>query len=323
MHDLIRSLAPLAVNGTAFSEQQAASLLPLLAGHLPDILALARLSASAGQSAPYLCAIVNAKSGRCPEDCTFCAQSAHHPTDSPVYPLLPRQELLHRAEAFAARGVRYMGIVISGTAPTPGDFARLCEDAVFIRARVDIGLCASFGILDDNQARSLKQAGFASCHHNLETAPSHYTKICTSHGIERRAATVRLARRAGLRVCSGGIFGLGESWTQRLEMAALLAELEVSAIPVNFLTPIAGTPLEGAPLVPPGEALAIIALLRLMHPDKDLVLCGGRSKILGEWERLAFAAGANAMITGDYLTTHGSPIDKDLAMLAELGITIR
>ena len=322
MHHLVTSLLPLAAAGTPLAARQVRPLIPLLPEHLTDIMALAALCASAAGTTRFLCGIINAKSGRCAENCAFCAQSAHYDTGSPVYPLVGRDDLLARAEALAGAGAAYMGIVISGTGPTNADFDRLLEDAAHITARTGIGLCASLGLLHDDQAVRLRQAGFTSYHHNLETAASHYAAICGTHGYAPREETVRLARRAGLRVCSGGIFGLGESWEQRLELSAAIAELGAHSIPVNFLNPIPGTPLEHRRPLPVHEALGIVSLLRLMHPKRDIVICGGRGRTLGNLDALLFNAGANGLMTGDYLTTSGSPYERDLAMLAALGIAL-
>lgn len=320
MHPTIRSLLSPVSQGSALSPEQARRLASLLPEHLPDVLALGRLSASAAGAEPFLCGIINAKSGRCAENCAFCTQSAHHTTDSPVYPLVARDALVARAVELAGAGARYMGIVVSGTAPSGKDFERLCEEAQSIRAASGIRLCASLGLLHGDQAHALKQAGFSSYHHNLETARSYYPAVCGTHDQEKREDTVRLAKTAGLRVCSGGIFGMGESPDQRLELAWALADLDVDSIPVNFLNPIRGTPLQDMSTLPPGEALGIVALLRLMHPARDIVICGGRSATLGGWENMLFSAGANGLMIGNYLTTKGSPYESDLSMLAVLGI---
>jgi biotin synthase len=320
MHPLISSYLVPAASGIPLNRREAAALLPLLPAELPDILALARLGASSGGAKPFLCGISNAKSGRCVEDCIFCAQSAHYRTNSPVYPLVGDEVLLAKAEELAAVGARYMGIVISGPAPTDRELDKLCAGAVKIRAQTDIHLCASLGLLRPGQAEALRQAGFTSYHHNLETAGSYYPKICTTHGQDKREQTVRLARASGLRVCSGGIFGLGESWEQRLEMSETLAGLEVDSIPVNFLNPIQGTPLGESRRLRPQEALAISALLRLMHPGRDILICGGRPATLGEWDRLLFSAGVNGMMIGNYLTIQGNPYSRDKTMLEELGL---
>ena len=322
MHQTLASLLPLAASGVPLAARQVRPLLDLLPDHLADIMALARIAASAAGTEPFLCGIINAKSGRCAENCAFCAQSAHHATDSPVYPLVGRDALRAKAEELAEAGARYMGIVISGTGPSAADFDRLLDDAAHITAAVGIRLCASLGLLTEDQAVQLKQAGFTSYHHNLETARSHYPAVCGTHGFEAREETVRLARKAGLRVCSGGIFGLGESWEQRLELSGDIAELDPASIPVNFLNPIPGTPLENQKPLPPHEALAVVALLRLMHPARDIVICGGRNSTLGELDALLFSAGANGIMTGNYLTTSGSPYARDLAMLKGLGIAL-
>lgn len=280
----------------------------------------AAAEAGGGRPCVFACGIINAKSGLCGENCAFCAQSRYHDCGTPVYPLVPRDVIIRQAERFASAGLRFMGIVISGGAPSAGDFARLCETGAQTAARVDIRLCASFGLLSREQARALREAGFTSCHHNLESARSFYPAVCTTHSFERRAQTVVNAKAAGLRVCSGGIFGLGESWEQRREFALQLRELEVDSIPVNFLTPISGTPLAAQPILPADEALAVITLLRRVHPDRDIIICGGRTRVLGHREALLFQAGANAVMTGDYLTTHGSSIARDKALFEALGL---
>ena len=269
---------------------------------------------------PFTCGIINAKSGLCGEDCSFCAQSRHHSASVPVYPLMKPRAILAKAEQLADQGVYYLGLVISGGTPNQNDFEKICEAALEIRNRFKIKLCASLGLISPDRARNLKQAGFTSYHHNLETAPGFYSRVCGTHSIERRLETVKNARRAGLRVCSGGIFGLGESWTQRLELAELLGSLEVDSIPINFLTPIAGTPLERARPLTPIEALLIIALFRISNPSRDIVICGGRGLVLGEWDRLVFSAGANGLMVGDYLTTKGRALERDLNLLSDLGL---
>lgn len=321
MHQEIVSLLASVVDGKPLSGNTVQKLLPLLKEHRLDLHAVARLTFSYHQTREvFTCGIINAKSGRCAEDCSFCAQSAHHAANTAVYGLVDEESLVKRAAALAGRGARYMGIVLSGTSPTVRDFDVLCEVAGRIRSRVPIELCASFGLLSNDQAVSLKEAGYSSYHHNLETAQSWYGQICTTHGYDARLKTVANARAAGLRVCCGGIFGLGEGWKERLEFSETLGQLMVDSIPVNFLTPIPGTPLEGSPLLPPEEVLDIIAIFRLMHPEKDIIVCGGRSKVLGDWDRTVFHSGASAIMIGDYLTTRGTGMDKDRELLRTLGL---
>lgn len=328
MHTALLAALEAASTARPLLPEQAESLLALLpegetGSPLPPLFALAGLAAGQGGSKPFTCGIINAKSGRCAENCSFCAQSGYHKTDSPVYALISREKLLERAAALAAAGVDYMGVVTSGSGPTKRDFAAICGAAEYITKRIDIKLCASLGVLRPEEAIALKQAGFTSYHHNLETSAGYYAQVCTTHEHSLRVDTVRVALAAGLRVCSGGIFGLGESWRDRLELALNLAELGVHSIPVNFLTPIPGTPLENAPGLRPAEALAVISLFRLLHPSRDIVICGGRSRTLAEWQNCLFMAGANGLMVGDYLTTKGGALDKDLSMLRELGMASR
>ncbi len=324
MPSVFRSLLASACSGTPLSAADAKKLLPHLPSRLLDLTgaagAASRAATLAGKARPFACGIINAKSGRCTEDCAFCAQSRHHETGAAVYPLLGGEALLERAERLAEAGVAYMGIVTSGAGPSGRDLDALCEAASRITARAGIKLCASLGLLKEGQAEALRQAGFTSYHHNLETSRSRYPSICTTHGYEKRVETVRRAKTAGLRVCSGGIFGLGEGWTERLELSETLRELGVDSIPVNFLTPIPGTAMENAPGLEPQEALAVIALFRLMHPARDLIICGGRGSTLGAWENSVFFAGANAIMVGDYLTAKGSPFERDRDLLRALGI---
>jgi biotin synthase len=320
MHpEIFRRLQLISTNSPC-SRSEAAELVALLPESRLDIYALARLTFSSGRAVPFACGIINAKSGRCSEDCAFCAQSAHHNAKAPVHALVDAEALLARARVLAGNGAAYMGIVISGAAPTGKDFEVLCRVAERITRQVPIKLCASLGLLDADQALALKQAGYASYHHNLESSRGWYGRICTTHDYDARVRTVLHAKEAGLRVCSGGIFGLGESWDDRLELAETLAELNVDSIPVNFLTPIAGTPLAGRELLDPGEALDIVAMLRLMHPERDVIICGGRAAVLGEWGKVLYSAGANAMMIGDYLTTRGGSLDEDRRMFSVLGL---
>ena len=320
MHPKISAMLSSLLQGRRLHETEASGVLSLGKQHRLDLHAAARVAASVAGAEIFTCGIINAKSGRCAEDCSFCAQSAYHATSTPVYGLVAEDRLLRRAEQLSGSGARFMGIVISGTAPTAGDFERLCEAAARIRSRVPIELCASFGLLTKEQALVLKQAGYASYHHNLETAPSWYGRVCTTHPFESRITTVKNARSAGLRVCSGGIFGLGEGWEHRLELSGILHDLDVDSIPINFLTPIRGTPLEKAPTLPVEDALDTVALFRLLHPGRDVVVCGGRSTVLGEWDRSLFHCGANGIMIGDYLTTKGSGLEEDLGYLRTLGV---
>ena len=322
MNPLIRQChrAVLEHPGRPLSEGDALSLLELPASDTLDLLALGQMSRSLNGPSVFRCGILNAKSGRCPENCAFCAQSAHYSTNAPVFGLATEETLLRRAEQLASAGVFRFGIVTSGSAPGDAELDELCRAARRIRGEVGIRLCASLGQLTVEQGLRLREAGFESYHHNLETAASHFSKICTTHAYEADLATLAAARGAGLRVCSGGILGLGESRKQRVELALILAGADVDSIPVNFLDPIPGTPLEPRPLLDPLEALRSVAVFRLLNPGRDILICGGRERVLGEWQNLVFAAGANGLMTGNYLSTPGCGLEDDAERLARMGL---
>ncbi len=268
-----------------------------------------------------LCGIVNAKSGACPEDCGFCSQSVHHKSDVPVYGLLREEEIVSRAREARDMGAQRFGIVTSGPGiENEDDFETICASIRSISRGTALGRCASLGSLDDSQLEQLKAAGLQSIHHNIETAESFFENICTTHTYGDRVRMIKAAKDMGFKVCSGGIFGMGESPEQRVEMALALRELNVDSIPLNFLNPVPGTRLEKAEPLAPLEILNIIAMFRLLLPDKDIRVCGGRERNLRSLQPLMFAAGANGTMVGNYLTTQGRDFKEDLQMIADLGL---
>ncbi len=274
-------------------------------------------------SAVFLCSIINAKSGRCAENCAFCAQSAHHDTGVEVYALVDEDEMVRCAALAEQNGAGCYGIVTSGTSINKADeLDRVCRTVSRIKSETKISPSCSLGIMDEETALRLKNAGMETYHHNLETARSFFPQICTTHDYEDDVATIRAAKAVGLRVCCGGIFGLGESFAQRIEMALTLRELDVESIPLNFLNPVAGTRLENADNLTPLECLTIIAVYRFLLPDKRLSVCGGREKNLRELQSWMFLAGANGTMTGNYLTTLGRLPELDKQMLKDLEIPV-
>jgi biotin synthase len=268
----------------------------------------------------HLCAILNAKSGRCAENCAFCAQSAHAKTAAPVYPLKSRAEIVDGALAADAAGARCYGIVTSGTRVNPGaEFEELLAAIREIKTRTAIPPSASLGILDAETASALAKAGCATYHHNLETARSFFPQICTTHDYEEDVATIRVAKASGMQVCCGGLFGLGESPAQRIELALTLRELEVDSVPINFLNPVEGTRLEGLRQLSPLDCLRIVVMFRYLLPDKRISVCGGRESNLRELQSWIFMAGADGMMVGNYLTTSGRDLALDHQMLMDLG----
>jgi biotin synthase len=269
-----------------------------------------------------LCAIVNAKSGRCSEDCAFCAQSAHYETGIETYPLLANEQILQSAKRAKEMGAREFSIVTSGVSASGEELARIAQAVALIRREIQLECCASLGILDAVAFSVLKSAGLTKYHHNLETSRSHFRNICTTHSYEEDIQSVSSAKDAGLAVCCGGIFGMGESHTDWLELAFTLKELGVDSVPLNFLNPIKGTPLGQRELLNPLDALRIIALFRLVLPTRDIIICGGRDIILRQLQPLVFAAGANGLMIGDYLTTKGRAPAQDMEMLGDLQLVV-
>lgn len=270
-----------------------------------------------------LCAIVNAKSGRCSEDCAFCAQSSHFKTDVHDYPLLSTEKIIAAAKNSLHNSTHRFSIVTSGRGVSAAeDFESICATVGQLAAMPGMAPCASLGILSGGQFERLKQAGLKRYHHNLETAESFYGSICTTHSFGQRAATVRAARAAGLEVCSGGILGLGETPTQRVELALTLRELDVDSVPLNFLNPLAGTKLEHQPLLSPLEILKAIAMFRFVLPKKEIRVCGGREVNLRTLQPLMYLAGANGAMTGNYLTTAGRDPATDVREILDLGLAL-
>jgi biotin synthase len=268
----------------------------------------------------HLCTICNGKSGRCSEDCRFCAQSSHYDTDAPIYPLLEREKLVEAGLHAARSPINRYAIVTTGKGLGTVEVKKIAEALSNVTAS-GIDTCASLGILTPGDFEILKSAGVSRYHHNLETAESFFKQTCTTHRYEDRVATVRAAKAAGLEVCSGGIFGIGESDDQVLELALALKDLDVDAVPLNFLVPIPGTPMEKGAHLTPLRCLKIIATFRFVLPDKEILICGGREANLKELHPLVFQAGASGIMTGNYLTATGRTLESDLAMLKHLGLT--
>jgi biotin synthase len=269
------------------------------------------------------CVIINAKSGLCSEDCAFCSQSARARSQVDHYPLLSRDELVAAAEQAAAAGASRFSLVTAGRGVmSPRDQSAILAAVAAIKEAVPIRICASLGIVDRGFLMELKAAGLYRFHHNLETAASFFPTICTTHSFAERVATIEAAQAVGLSVCAGGIFGLGETLAQRWEMAQALKTLEVDAIPLNFLHPLPGTPLANRPKLAPLEALKMVMAFRLTFPQRSVIICGGRQVTLRSLSPLLFAAGADSLMTGDYLTTRGRMPDEDQQMLADLGLEL-
>lgn len=270
-----------------------------------------------------LCTIVNAKCGRCSEDCKYCAQSAHYRTAcEESYPLLSTEELLAGARHNAEQGVLRYSIVTSGRRLSDAEVEQVCGSIRRIKAETSIEVCVSLGLLDEAQFRKIREAGASRVHCNLETSARYFPSVCTTHTYEEKIETLQAAKRAGLSVCSGGILGLGETMEDRIDMVLTARELGVRSIPVNLLNPIPGTPYEKNVPLTNEEACRCVALFRFLVPDASIRLAGGRG-LVGDKGRACFQSGANAAISGDMLTTAGITVEKDMEMLHTLGFEVR
>ena len=266
-----------------------------------------------------LCAIINGRSGRCPEDCKYCAQSAHNHTHCETYDFLPEETLLDACRLHEQEGVDRFSIVTAGRALTGEAFERAVRAYETLHRACRIDLCASMGFLSAEQLHRLHEAGVTSYHHNIETSRRFFPSICTTHTFDMKVETLKLVKAEGMWACSGGILGMGETWEDRLDMALCLSELGVDSIPINALMPIPGTPLENRPRLVEGDILRTIAFFRYINPTADIRLAAGRALLTRDGE-LAFRSGANASITGNMLTTAAcATIRSDRQMLTDMG----
>ena len=270
-----------------------------------------------------VCAISNVRSGNCSENCSFCGQSGHHQTSAPKFNYIPAEQLVEQARRAREWGASDFGVVSKGWG-VRGDKERtqLREYFSAMRQESDIGRCASLGALDKETAVMLKEMGMENYHHNLETAESFFHNVCTTHTYQENIDTIRHAVAAGLRVCAGGILGMGESLDQRIELAETLRNLDVESVPLNFLNPIDGTPMGEQIPMQPLEILHMIAVFRYMLPKAEIRIAGGRH-FLRDLQAMIFFAGASGVMIGDYLTTKGRQVHDDLTMLDDLKVRAR
>ncbi|MBI5634617.1 MAG: biotin synthase BioB [Nitrospirae bacterium] len=269
-----------------------------------------------------LCSIVNAKSGRCPEDCSYCAQSAKSSARIPAYPLLEKKQVLCKAEEARKGGAKRFCIVTSGRRVSGRELLKIA-DMISCVKKLGLLPCATLGLLTRADLNVLKKAGLKRYHNNLETSERFFPNICTTHSYNEKQETIRSAREAGLSVCSGGIFGLGETWQDRIEMAFALRDLDPDSVPINFFVSVKGAPINRQKPLNPIEALKIISLYRFILPDKQIRVCGGRLQTLNELNAFIFFAGASGLLIGNYLTTLGRDYADDLQLISELGFPVR
>lgn len=265
-----------------------------------------------------LCSIHNAKSGRCSEDCKFCAQSTHHQSEVDVYTLCDRDTLIRAGQEAKNNGAGRFGIVTSGNRLTDAEVTTIAAAVTELVERVGITVCASLGALPHEHLAELRDAGLARYHHNIETSRRYYREIVTTHDFEQRINTIRTAQELGLQVCSGGIIGMGETPHDRLDMALTLRDLNVDSIPINILMPIPGTPFAHLPRITVEEVVRTIAVFRILLEHRTVKIAAGREVTLGKAQINGFRAGANGMIIGGYLTIKGDALAADQALVNEV-----
>ena len=318
--DRIKHLKKLILKGSAITKEDAAFISGLSGSDIFDLFASAnRIRLHFRGDLVGLCSIINAKSGSCSEDCSFCAQSSRSQAKIDTYPLLKKELVIQKALEVKKYGIKRFSIVTSGKKVSGKDLIEIADMFAVIK---ELGMipCASLGLLGEDELSALKAAGLDRYHHNLETSSQYFPKICNTHSYADKIQTIRAAQATGLSLCSGGIFGLGEKWQDRIDMAFTLRDLDVDSVPINFLLPLSGTALEKKEFLHPLEALKIVSLYRFILPQKEIRICGGRMQVLGEFNSMIFFAGADGMITGNYLTTLGRSPEDDLRLVNTLGL---
>jgi len=266
--------------------------------------------------------LINAKSGSCPEDCSFCAQSSFYESGITRYPLLPKERILEKAKLAKENGASSFCLVCAYRSPPEKDFHQICETIHAIKNNVNIEVNVSLGFMTPQRARKLKSLGVKRYNHNLETSESYFSQICRTHNFYDRINTARIVKAEGLELCCGGIIGMGETAIQRIELAFSIASLRPEEVPMNILIPKRGTPIQNLPSLQAMEIIKMIAIWRFIIPKTILKIAGGREVHLRDNEEFALKAGANGIITGGYLTTTGNYPEKDISMIRKIGLEV-
>ena len=324
VYDRIDDITSRLLQGGEMSVEEGRWMIRLEDDYVPWLMAGAdRLRKTFRGNQVEVCAISNVRSGNCSENCSFCAQSGHYQTQAPVYNYIANEELSRQAQRARSWGASDFGVVSKGWGiRSKKEREQLTQYFATLQENSDIGRCASLGVLDKDTAEFLKDNGMENYHHNLECAESFFDQVCTTHTYQENIDTIVNARTAGLRVCAGGILGMGESLDQRIELADTLRRIGVESVPMNFLSPQTGTPFADRPTLSPMEILKCIAVYRYMLPQAEIRIAGGR-QFLGDMQSMIFMAGASGVMIGDYLTTKGRQVEDDLKMLKDLNLSPR
>lgn len=317
----LQSYTEKVLQGGDITQLEALELISLPQDDTPLLLAMAdKIRQHYSNDTVDCCAIINGRSGHCPENCRFCAQSAHYHTGASVYPLLDSDTIIAAAKKAKAAGAARFAIVTSGRSVVEGpEFDAILNTLKRIRQEVKLETCCSLGLITLKQAIALKNIGVSRYHANIETAPSYFPSICSTHTFADKASVIHTAQTAGLRVCSGGILGLGETPQQRVEMAFTLKDLGIDSVPLNILNPIAGTPFENNQPLSPWEILRTFAVFRFILPKALIRTAGGREVNLRSMQAYALTSGLNGLMIGGYLTTGGNSVSVDMQMIHDLG----
>lgn len=322
--DTIASLARQVLTGTPLSRLQAEYLVNVPAENYHDLFrAATRIREQRRGTQVRCCSIVAAKVGRCSEDCAFCSQSAHYATPVKGLTVLQQDGVFDAAMQASADGADSFGIVNSGLGPSDKEIEQWGLTIERIRRAGGIRACASLGVLTEPQAQRLAELGVQRYNHNLQTSRRHFPNIIKTHSYDERLETLHHLKRAGISVCSGVLFGMGETWADRLDIAFELREVDPDVLPVNFLVPIDGTPLAGTDPIPPMECLKIIAIYRFLFPRQEIKVAGGREVNLRDVQSWIFYAGADSFLIGNYLTTFGRQPGQDRQMVHDLGLQVQ
>lgn len=314
-----------ALSGEQVSKDEAKVLMDSETTNLDDLIDVAKeITKKTFNNKVEMCGIYPAKIGRCSGDCAYCSQSVHHSCDINYLALdnIDQKDVLDSIKALSLHGAKRCSLVTSGEALTDKEFDKILEIFQLIKSESGIELCASLGSLTEERAQKLISIGVTRYHHNIESSKNYFPQICTTHTFEEKVNTINIAKQAGLSICSGGIISMGESSSDRIDMAFELKALDVDCVPINILNPIPGTKLENQKILPVDELLRTIAVFRLILPNKPLRFAGGRENAFGEDEYKGFIAGINSMIVGGYLTSSGKVFEKEAANVERAGFEL-